>query len=278
MVIGLTGSPGSGKSSLVDRLLQACRAKRTEGRMGVIAVDPSSPFTNGAFLGDRVRMMRHANDPDVFIRSAATRGHLGGLAAGVFGIMKVMGLAGCDIVFIETVGVGQMEIEVEGLADLVMVVLAPGQGDAMQFLKAGVMETGDVFVVNKADSAQAGEFHAQLSASLRLGDRGNRPLDLEAVRLVSARNNQGIAELVDYLDERRHRDAEAWRASRRDRLTRHLRTTVLELAQRRLEAEWEAAKDDDQLDRVLGGETALAELSGELLRRAAGCETRGTKG
>jgi LAO/AO transport system kinase len=269
MVLGLTGSPGSGKSSLVDRLLQNCRVKHPDSRIGVIAVDPSSPYSHGAFLGDRVRMMRHAGDPNVFIRSAATRGHLGGLATGVFGMLKVMGLAGCDIVLIETVGVGQMEIEIETLADLVLIVLAPGQGDAMQFQKAGLMEAGDVFVINKGDCSGAPEFHAQLLASLRLIDHGRGHRGTDAVRLVSAREDHGIAELLDYLDQRRDTEADRWLGRRRARLGAHLRAAVLELAQRRLEAEWSALADSDPVGQVLRGETGLAELSGALLRRAA---------
>jgi LAO/AO transport system kinase len=269
MVLGLTGSPGSGKSSLVDRLLQSCRVKHPDSRIGVIAVDPSSPYSHGAFLGDRVRMMRHAGDPNVFIRSAATRGRLGGLAAGVFGMLKVMGLAGCDIVLIETVGVGQMEIEVETLADLVLIVLGPGQGDAMQFQKAGLMETGDVFVVNKGDCPGAPEFHAQLLASLRLIDHDQGQRGPDAVRLVSAREDHGIAELLDYLDQRCDTEADRWLARRRARLDAQLRTAVLELAQRRLEAEWNAFADSDPVGQVSRGETGLAELSDALLRRAA---------
>ena len=269
LVLGLTGSPGSGKSSLVDRLLQHYRAKHPDSRVGVIAVDPSSPFSRGAFLGDRVRMMRHAGDQSVFIRSAATRGHLGGLATGVFGMVKVMGLAGCDAVMIETVGVGQSEIEIDILADLVAIVLAPGQGDTMQFLKAGLMEAGDVFLVNKGDSAEACEFHAQLLASLRLMDRDDRWRDAAAVRLVSAREDRGIGELLDYLDHRRDAEAHRWTDRRRARLEQYLRNAALELAQQRLEAEWTAFSDSDPIGRVLRGETALIELSGELLRRAA---------
>ncbi|RYU59927.1 methylmalonyl Co-A mutase-associated GTPase MeaB [Methylolobus aquaticus] len=268
LVLGLTGSPGSGKSSLVDRLLQHCRAENPDSHIGVIAVDPSSPYSNGAFLGDRVRMMRHAGDPNIFIRSAATRGHIGGLAAGVFGMLKVMGLAGCDMVLIETVGVGQMEIEIESLADLVLIVLAPGQGDAMQFQKAGLMEAGDVFVVNKGDCAGAAEFHAQLMASLRLIDHDRKQRGPDAVRLVSAREDHGIAELLDYLERLRDTEAARWLARRRTRLGTHLRAAVLELAQRRLEAEWSGLAESDPVERVLRGETALADLAGELLRRA----------
>jgi LAO/AO transport system kinase len=127
------------------------RQRYPDRKLGVLAVDPSSPFTGGAVLGDRVRMMRHATDPNVFIRSLATRGHLGGLTLGVRGMLRVMGLIGCDLVLLETVGVGQSEVEVAGVADLVMVVMAPGQGDSVQMLKAGLMEVGDIFAINKAD-------------------------------------------------------------------------------------------------------------------------------
>lgn len=270
LVLGLTGGPGAGKSSLLDRLLQTCRARYTDRRIGVIAVDPSSPYSQGAFLGDRVRMMRHAGDPNVFIRSAATRGHLGGLASGVYGMVKVMGLAGCDIVWIETVGVGQMEIEIDTLADLVLVVLAPGQGDAMQFLKAGLMEAGDIFIVNKADREEAAEFHAQFLASLRLIGHDRHPPAAQTVHLVSAREDRGIAELLDGVERRREAEATRWLDQRRDRLGAHLRAVALELAQRRMETVWTAlAGSDDPVGRVLHGETTLAELASELLRRAA---------
>ena len=151
MVVGITGPPGAGKSTLVDQLVGACRKRHPQRRVGVIAVDPSSPFTRGSVMGDRVRMMRHATDPRVFVRSLASRGHLGGLALGVKGVLHVMGLMRCGLILIETVGVGQSEIEVAEFADLVAVVLAPGQGDGIQLLKAGLMEAGDLFVVNKSD-------------------------------------------------------------------------------------------------------------------------------
>ena len=168
LLVGVTGAPGSGKSTLTDGLIREYRRRQPDRRVGVVAVDPSSPFTGGAVLGDRVRMMRHATDPMVFVRSMASRGHLGGLALGVKGVIRVMGLIGCDVVFIETVGVGQSEVEVASVADLVMIVMAPGQGDSVQLLKAGLMEIGDVFLVNKADRPDAARLHSELLAMLRI--------------------------------------------------------------------------------------------------------------
>jgi LAO/AO transport system kinase len=170
LVLGVTGAPGSGKSTLSDHLVAEFRRRHPDSRVGVLAVDPSSPFTGGAVLGDRVRMMRHATDPNVFIRSLATRGHLGGLTLGVRGMLRVMGLIGCDLVLLETVGVGQSEVEVAGVADLVMVVLAPGQGDSVQMLKAGLMEVGDIFAINKADRPGAAMLFAQLVSVLRMDE------------------------------------------------------------------------------------------------------------
>ena len=174
-LLGLTGAPGSGKSTLTDALVREWRRRHPDRRVGVVAVDPSSPFTGGAVLGDRVRMMRHATDPMVYVRSMASRGHLGGLALGVKGVVRVMGVLDCDVVFVETVGVGQSEVEVATVADLVMVVLAPGLGDSVQLLKAGLMEIGHLFVVNKADRPDSDRLHAELVSTLRLaGADGGR--------------------------------------------------------------------------------------------------------
>ncbi|MGH9088942.1 MAG: methylmalonyl Co-A mutase-associated GTPase MeaB, partial [Acidimicrobiales bacterium] len=148
-IVGLTGSPGVGKSTSTNALVAEYRARGK--RIGVLAVDPSSPFSGGALLGDRVRMQDHATDPEVFIRSMASRGHLGGLAATTPQATRVLGAAGCDVILIETVGVGQSEIEVAEAADTAVVLLAPGMGDGIQAAKAGILEIGDVFVVNKAD-------------------------------------------------------------------------------------------------------------------------------
>ena len=168
VLLGITGAPGSGKSTLTDALITAYRRRHPDKRIGVIAVDPSSPFTGGAVLGDRVRMMRHATDPMVFVRSMASRGHLGGLSLGVKGVIRAMGLIGCELVIVETVGVGQSEVEIAQVADNVLVVLAPGQGDSVQLLKAGLMEIGDWFIVNKADREGAAQLYSQLTSALHM--------------------------------------------------------------------------------------------------------------
>ena len=148
-IVGITGSPGVGKSTSTSALVTALRAQ--DRRVGVLAVDPTSPFSGGALLGDRVRMQEHATDEGVYIRSMASRGHLGGLAGAVPLALRVLDAAGCDVILVETVGVGQSEVEIAGLADTTLVLVAPGMGDSIQALKAGILEIGDIFVVNKAD-------------------------------------------------------------------------------------------------------------------------------
>ena len=164
--IGLTGSPGAGKSTLTSALIGHARA--TGQSVGVLAIDPSSPFTGGAILGDRVRMSDHALDDGVFIRSMATRGHLGGLAVATPQAARVLGAAGCDVVFIETVGVGQVEVEIAGEADTTVVVVNPGWGDAVQANKAGLMEIADLFVINKADRPGVSDTRRDLEQMLEL--------------------------------------------------------------------------------------------------------------
>src|SRR5213595_3314540 len=168
-VVGLTGSPGVGKSTTTSALVTAYRAAGK--RVGVLAVDPSSPFSGGALLGDRVRMQVHATDDGVFIRSMASRGHLGGLSAAVPQALRVLDAAGCDVVVIETVGVGQAEVEIASLADTTVVLLAPGMGDGIQAAKAGILEVADVFCVNKADRDGADTVVRDLRYMLSLGDR-----------------------------------------------------------------------------------------------------------
>lgn len=190
--VGITGAPGTGKSTLADCLAAHYRAERKG--VGIIAVDPSSPFTGGAILGDRIRMQGHSSDDGVFIRSMATRGQLGGLAQSTGDVMLLLDAAGKDIILVETVGVGQGEIEIVRLADCTVVVLVPGMGDDVQSLKAGLMEIADIFVLNKSDREGAGEFEERLRAVLQLmPDReGWRP---PVVRTV-ATENKGVDELA----------------------------------------------------------------------------------
>jgi LAO/AO transport system kinase len=196
-VIGVTGSPGSGKSTLVEKL--AAEYRRRDARVGILAVDPTSPFSGGAILGDRVRMQSLAHDPGVYIRSMATRGQLGGLAAATQDAAIVLDAAGCEIVLIETVGVGQDEVEVARLADATVLLLVPGLGDDIQTFKAGVMEIADLYVVNKADRSGAERVEQEVTAMLSLASRpdGWRPPILR----TTATTGQGIPELVAALDE-----------------------------------------------------------------------------
>jgi LAO/AO transport system kinase len=199
-ILGLTGSPGVGKSTLTNELV---RAYRVEGhRVGVLAVDPSSPFTGGAILGDRVRMQDHATDAGVYIRSMSSRGHLGGLAAATPQAVRVLEGAGCQIVIIETVGVGQAEVEVARLADTTLVLLAPGMGDAIQAVKAGILEVADVFVVNKADRDGADTTYRDIQGMIALGERGPGQWRPQVVRSVAARG-EGIDEIVTAIGKHR---------------------------------------------------------------------------
>jgi LAO/AO transport system kinase len=176
-IIGITGSPGVGKSTSTNALVAGFR--RQGKRVGVLAVDPSSPFSGGALLGDRVRMQDHALDPEVYIRSMASRGHLGGLSWSTPQALRVLDAAGCDVVLVETVGVGQSEVEIVGMADTTIVLLAPGMGDGIQAAKAGILEIGDIFVVNKADRDGADATVRDIRHMISLGDRrrGDHPLD-----------------------------------------------------------------------------------------------------
>ena len=193
LVVGLTGAPGVGKSTLVDRLTSAFRRERL--RVGVLAVDPTSPFSGGAILGDRIRMQGHAADDGVFVRSMATRGQLGGLARATDDARIVLDAAGTDVVLIETVGVGQGEIDISRTADVSVVVMAPGSGDDVQAIKAGIMEIADVFVVNKADRDGADRAVAEIEAMLALGEHGIDERRPPVVKTCAA-TGEGVDDVV----------------------------------------------------------------------------------
>jgi LAO/AO transport system kinase len=198
-IVGITGSPGVGKSTSTSALVAALRAQ--DRRVGVLAVDPTSPFSGGALLGDRVRMQDHATDDGVYIRSMASRGHLGGLAGAAPQALRVLDAAGCDVILVETVGVGQSEVEVASAADTTIVLLAPGMGDGIQAAKAGILEVGDVYVVNKADRDGADQTVRELRHMLSLGER-RAPGDWRPpiVKTVASRG-EGVDEVIEAIEK-----------------------------------------------------------------------------
>jgi LAO/AO transport system kinase len=200
-IIGITGSPGVGKSTSTNALVGAFRKQGK--RIGILAVDPSSPFSGGALLGDRVRMQDLALDPDVYIRSMASRGHLGGLSWTTPQALRVLDAAGCVVILVETVGVGQSEVEVAGLADTTIVLLAPGMGDGIQAAKAGILEIGDVFVVNKADRDGADATVRDIRHMISLGDRTEPGLWRPPVIKTVAQQGQGIDEVIEAIEKHR---------------------------------------------------------------------------
>ncbi|MHB2022380.1 MAG: methylmalonyl Co-A mutase-associated GTPase MeaB [Mycobacteriales bacterium] len=197
-VIGLTGAPGVGKSTTTAALVAEYR--RRSARVGVLAVDPSSPFSGGALLGDRVRMQEFATDAEVYIRSMASRGHLGGLARATPQALRVLEAAGCSVIFVETVGVGQAEVEIASLADTTVVLVAPGMGDGIQAAKAGILEVADVFVVNKADREGADQTARELRRMLTMGPAREPEGWREPVVKTVAARGDGVMELVNALD------------------------------------------------------------------------------
>jgi LAO/AO transport system kinase len=241
--IGLTGAPGVGKSTLAARLVAHLRSDGD--RVGVLAIDPTSPFTGGALLGDRVRMQEHATDPGVFIRSMATRGHLGGMALAAPEAVRILDAAGYDVVIVETVGVGQSEVEVASQADSTVVVVAPGWGDAIQVAKAGILEVADVFVVNKSDKDDADRTVKDLRSMLEMDSQDDPPPIVQ----TTAVEGGGIVELWNAIFERHVRQRESGELAerRRSRLIREVESLAAEKYRMRavaaLDAEGQIAED-----------------------------------
>jgi LAO/AO transport system kinase len=267
-LIGVTGPPGAGKSTLVDRMVGVFRTNTQPLRVGVIAVDPSSPFTGGAVLGDRLRMVGHANDEGVFIRSMATRGQLGGLARATGDAALVLDAAGSNVVIIETVGVGQDEVDIVRMADVSIVALVPGTGDDVQALKAGIMEIADLFVVNKADRQDADRLAGAVEATLSLQTVAGgawRPPVLKTV----ATTGGGVKELVDHIDRFRARSQATAASRRRARHEHRLRELVAGKFMERLEHHVLSAGELAALiDRIAARQMDPYAAADELLARA----------
>lgn len=295
-VVGITGNPGAGKSTLTDRLIEQLR--KADKKVGVICVDPTSPYTGGAILGDRIRMTRHATDDRVFIRSVATRGHLGGLSRSARDMVRVLDAYGCDVVLVETVGVGQDELEITRTAHSTLVVMAPGLGDEVQAIKAGILETADVFAVNKADREGADGTVRDLELMIALGSEamvaagkrrghvvhGGQKVDViegdvpkaeswtPPIFKCVATRGEGIAELVDAL-HRHHvwlESTEAGRARRHLRLAEEVRESLREALIE--EATTALAKELDDVVRAVAEKqtdpyTAIEQLLVQFRRR-----------
>lgn len=253
-VLGITGAPGVGKSTSTNALVAALR--RADKRVGVLAIDPSSPFSGGALLGDRVRMGDHALDRDVYIRSMGARGHLGGLAGSTPQAVRVLDAAGCDVVIVETVGVGQSEVEVAGLADTTLVLLAPGMGDGIQAAKAGILEVGDVYAVNKADRDGADRTRRELRTMLTMGERPEGAWRPPVVKTV-ATTGEGVDELLAEIDRHAAWLDESGELARRR--TVRARREVEAIALATLREQWSRAGDGTDLD-ALAGRVAVGDL------------------
>ena len=244
-IVGITGPPGVGKSTSTNALVKALRASGK--RVGVLAVDPSSPFSGGALLGDRVRMQDHALDKEVYIRSMASRGHLGGLAWSTPQALRVLDAAGCDVVLIETVGVGQSEVEIAGLADTTLVLTAPGMGDGIQAAKAGILEIGDLFVVNKADRDGAEQVRRDLRNMIALADRSEESWKPPIV-LTVAQTGQGVDEVVEKVDEHRRWLESSGELARRR--VRRARDEIEAIAVTALRRRWGNVHERTELDEL----------------------------
>ena len=253
-VVGITGSPGVGKSTSTSALVGALR--KADKRVGVLAVDPSSPFSGGALLGDRVRMQDHALDRDVYIRSMASRGHLGGLSWTTPQALRVLDAAGCDVILVETVGVGQSEVEIAGLADTTMVLIAPGMGDGIQAAKAGILEIGDIYVINKADRDGADQVRRELRSMLALAERPEGAWKQPIIKTV-ANKGEGVEGVVEAIDQHR-----AWLEASGEldkRRLRRARDEIEAIAVTALREQWRSVHEHTELDglavKVVAGDT-----------------------
>lgn len=257
-IVGITGSPGSGKSTLTDRLIERARAR--DMRVAVLAIDPSSPFSGGAILGDRIRMMRWHQDKNVFIRSMATRGHLGGLAAATLQVIVLLDAFGFDLILLETVGVGQSEVDIVRVADSTLLVLTPGTGDGVQAFKAGIMEIGDIFVINKADVPGAERLRREIKAALELAhpEEGDWwPPVLNSV----ATTGEGMDAIWEELDRHFQYLLDSNRYSEQQTRRARFEIAAQLTAQLRLRLE---AQGEVFISRVLAGEISLEDAIGQL--------------
>ncbi|MGN6782250.1 MAG: methylmalonyl Co-A mutase-associated GTPase MeaB [Marmoricola sp.] len=267
-IVGITGSPGVGKSTSTNALVTELRAR--DKRVGVLAVDPSSPFSGGALLGDRIRMQDHALDREVYIRSMASRGHLGGLSWAAPQAIRVLDAAGCDVILVETVGVGQSEVEIAGLADTTLVLLAPGMGDGVQAAKAGILEIGDLYVINKADRDGADQVRRELRSMIALAERPEGSWKPDIIKTI-AQSGEGVGEVVDAIE--RHRVWLAESGELQARRTRRARDEIEAIAVTSLRERWRDVHERTELDvlaeKVVAGATDPYAAADELLEAYA---------
>lgn len=266
IIVGITGAPGSGKSTLVDQMIPLLRKRRE--KIGIVAVDPSSPFSGGAILGDRVRMMKHSIDPEIFIRSMATRGNLGGLAKATGEAITILEAAGKNFILVETVGVGQDEVEVVKLADIILVVLFPGSGDEIQIFKAGIMEIADIFVLNKSDSPETEKAERQLRAMLELGfnKEGTTPV----VKTV-ATEGMGIEQLISEISRFISDKDKTERASRKKRLISWmLKDIIAEKVYQAVAKDVQASVWEEFVEKIYKREIDPYTVAEEIVRRMKG--------
>ncbi len=267
-IIGVTGSPGSGKSSLVNKMIGTLR--RQGKTVGIIAVDPSSPFSGGAILADRIRMQEHSGDPGVYIRSMGSRGSLGGLSKSTYEGALVLDACGKDVVIIETVGVGQSEIDIVRIADTVCLVLVPGMGDDMQIMKAGIMEIADLFVVNKADREGADKVAAEVRLMIKMFHTGQGWT--QPVMMTSAATGAGLDDLVETVQQ--HLNHVRGSEEGVERLRKRLQWEVEEIVRRRIakltESEWDKRRKQSVIDKLFQRETDPYSVAQDVLESALG--------